>query len=179
MTGNRIEVTIDNESIDAERRECLGLGAVRLTLGAILLLADAKSPYVYGGTVSADDMDKAKGILDARSMGDIEFHDALKQALDTAFRIYDIAEDDPDSKMQRRSAISFASPEWMTDIIAMASAACPSLTLDDLLWEVPLALVIHLQLATTRRNGAITSRDDGVREALAEMKKRRGANDNG
>ena len=173
-----ITVTSADDTLANERRECMGLASIRLTLGAVMLLADCNSPYIYGGTATNADIERAKALLDARSMDNAEFNAALQQAIDTAFNIYNIIEADNNERPTRRSDIKFASPEWLTDIIAGASQACPAITLHDFLWEVPLALTLHLQLATARRNGTITSRDDGIKEAIAEMKKRRG-NDNG
>ena len=139
-----------------------------------MLLIESKSPYIYGGTVDGAAIATAQRLLDREDLEPLTFHEALLKSLDTAFGVYKIAEDDGDKNATgRKSKIEFGSPEWMTDIIGMATQSLPSLTLDEILWKVPFALLIHLQLATGRRNGLITSRDGGILEAIAELKKMR------
>ena len=172
----KIEVESTDNTIQEELKACLGIDELILTLGGVLLLIQTKSPYIYGGKVNKDDIATAQRLLDAEHQEPLSFHNALLKALDTAFGIYAIAEDDNSNNTGRKSKIEFGSPEWAADIIAMATQSLPSLTLDEILWTVPFALLIHLQLATSRRNGLITSRDGGVMEALAELKKLREKN---
>lgn len=169
----KIEVTSEDTNIRDELRACLGVNTLTLTLGGVLLLVESKSPYIYGGKVESTDIATAQRLLDCDSLEPFAFHEALLKSLDVAFGVYAIAEDDDTQSTGRKSKIEFGSPEWATDIIAMATQSLPSLTLDEILWTVPFALLIHLQLATGRRNGLITSRDGGIKEALAELKKMR------
>lgn len=169
----QIETNEDRTKISTEVKACLGISEPVITLGGIMLLIDAHSPYLYGGTVSEEDIELAQRLLDSQDVEPILFHTALQDALSVCFNIWDIIEDDDKGQQARKSKIDFGSPEWMADTISMATQACPSLTLEDILWHVPFALIIHLQLATARRNGTITSRDDGVLEALKELKERR------
>lgn len=169
---NKISVNEDRTRISKEVKACLGITEPVLTLGGIMLLMDVHSPYIYGGKVSEDDMEIARRLLDS-DVEPVLFHEGLLEALDVAFNIFDIIEDSDKGGAGRRSRIEFGSPEWMADTISMATSACPSLTLDDILWHVPYAMIVHLQLATGRRNGTITSRDDGVKDALAQLKEMR------
>ena len=171
-------ITVTDEQGEARiRREaesCLGFSRVRLTLGAVMELSLLQSPYILGGEVTDNDICAA---MDAcypdesdpmPKMPREEFHRELEGEIERAFGAYKLL-DDTGLPKGRESDTPVCSPEWMCDIIGMAAQSLSGLTLKAALWEIPLATLIHLGLATARRNGAITRRDLGADEAIAKL----------
>lgn len=158
--------------IRAEVDSMLGFADLRLCLGHVMLLAEARSPYVFGGEITPLDIELAKTILKSK-LADHDFNSALMREMDTAFRPYEILdndEKDPDPKAKKSDVRPF-SPEWMADVIRAACQAVPSLDLEAALWQIPLVMMMHLWLAEARANGAVTRRPPDVKAALAEWRK--------
>lgn len=163
--------------MDAEIRSMLMCGGLRLTLGQLEQLFLIRSPYVGEGVsaLTADDVSAARSILGEKDseLSDVEFSERLVSELDTAFRAYEIIVPDAEAHGGRVSDIRVFSPEWLADTISQACAAMPSLTYGQVLWEMPLTLVLHLAVSTARRNGVITERRLGVEDALKQLRERR------
>ena len=165
-----------NEMLKAEVRSMLGAGELNLTLGMLESLWVIGSPYVSleATTVEPEDVERAYELIPHGEMSAIEFHEALTKALDTAWRAFEIIVPDPLEKQTgRTSEIEIFSPEWFADTISQACHAMPSLTYRQILWEIPLALTLHLAVSTARRNGMITERPKGIEDALKEFRLQR------
>lgn len=160
------------KDIEAESRAMLGRGVLPLTLGRLMLLHLEHSPYVRGGEVTDYDVGIAASIVPRpRRMKDDAFHDALCGEIATAWRAMEIVSPQQDAHGGgRQSKVDLFSPEWLSDTIGMACAAMPSLTMRQVLWEAPLALVLHLAISTARRNGTITERPADIMAALQQLK---------
>ena len=165
-------ITVTDEQGEARiRREvesCLGFSRVRLTLGAVMELSLLQSPYILGGKATDADTAKAMSVLGCKGDEPALFHAELEDEIGRAFGAYKLL-DDTGLPKGRESETPVCSPEWMCDIIGMAAQSLSGLTLKAALWEIPLATLIHLGLATARRNGAITRRDLGADEAIAKL----------
>lgn len=163
-----------DDMIRHELDSMLGFGVLKVCLGHLMQLAQCRSPYVYGGKLSEEDVLIAMGVLKAVEMPPLEFHEALVGELDAAFRAYELYDDDDrDKDAGRRSEIEAFSPEWLADTIRCACDAVPSITLHDALWEVPLAMMMHLGVSTGRKNGAITRRPVDMKAVLEDFKRKR------
>ena len=158
--------------IRAEVDSMLGFSALRLCLGHVMMLAEARSPYVFGGDVTPLDTELAKKIMRSE-LPDYEFHTALIGEMDTAFRPFEILENDdkPGDPKAKKSDVKPFSPEWMADMLRAAAQAVPSLDIEAALWKIPLVMLIHLWLAEARANGSVTRRPPDVKAALAEWRK--------
>jgi len=161
--------------LESELRAMLGTGEIKLTLGGLIGLVLVKSPYVFGGKVDEDSLSQAYTLIDHGQLDVMQFHKALQDELDTAFRVFEllVPDDDPTAKKGKTSEMETFSPEWFADIMSQACQAMPSLSYDQILGQVPLTTIFHLNLSTARRNGAITRRPDDVKEALKILKERR------
>lgn len=174
-----LEITVNSLHTDAmvrdELRAMLDIGQpFRLTLGIIEELWLVDSPYLKGGRVDSVALYMARAIISPpQDMGDEEFHAALIDAINTAWRAYEIIVPDPERAKGRVSSFDLFSPEWMADTMAQACQAVPSLTCHQVLWEMPFTLILHLGMSTARRNGVITERPGDVKDALAQFREMR------
>lgn len=177
MTGEeKIEVQLvhTDEMMADELRAMLGMGRVRLTLGAFAALSLAGSPYVHGGAVTEEALETAMSLVDHDEMSPLEFHDALQRELDAAFRVFETIQPDPqDAPPGRTSEIIAFSPEWFSDLISSACQSMPSITYDQAWNEIPMAMICHLAVSTDRRSGAVTARAGNVKDALAKFREMR------
>lgn len=177
MNGNEkitVEKTHTDEMIADELKAMLGAGKVRITLGGLASLVVMKSPYVYGGKVTEKELEAAYRLIGHGNLGPMEFHEALQEELETAFRVFEtIVPDDKPGNQSKTSEIGLYSPEWFADIISQTCQSMPSLTYRQLMDEIPLAMVFHLSVSACRRNGALTRRPDDVKEALKKFKEMR------
>lgn len=169
-----VEKLHTDEMVKDEVRTMLGATDFKLTLGMVEGLWLIDSPYIKGGAVTPNDVECAMKIccVDA-NVEAVQFHKALQESLDTAFRVFDIfvPDDDPLQKKQgKTSEIGNFSPEWLSDIIAQACQSMPSLTYNQILYEIPLVSVYHLAMSTARRNGAITARPNDMKSAIEQFK---------
>lgn len=161
------------EMVRAELDAMMGFGRIRLCLGHLMQLARAKSPYVYGGQVSEMDLALAMSLWphDAGKKPDpVQFHRDLVAEMDAAFRPLELFDEAKKDDTGKRSDVRPFSPEWMADVMRSACQAMPSLGYREILWEVPLTLVMHLGVAEARANGAITCRPRDVKAALKMMR---------
>lgn len=146
-------------------------GDVSLTLGTLMQLVLVRSPYVLGGELSRADLDCAYRLIPHGRLNKRQFHDQLVKDLATAWRAYDIISPNQDNRPSgRESQVDLFSPEWLADTIAMACQAMPSLTYEQILWEIPLAMTLHLAVSTARRQGTITERPADIGAALEKLK---------
>ena len=142
-----------------------------LTLGMLMTLAMNKSPYVLGGVLSDDDIRYAYSLSDGKLKAE-DFHSALVNDLNAAWRALEIIvpSNEPVKENGRKSQVDMFSPEWLADTISAACASVPSMTLNQVLWEVPLAMTLHLVVSNSRRHGAITERPPDIKGALKQFK---------
>ena len=156
------------EMVRHEMDSMLGCSTLRLCVGHVVLLAEAKSPYIYGGKITELDLELARKIIKTPGMDDGKFHSALQGELDAAFRPVELFDegDKPKKDGDELHKIPPFSPEWLADLVRAACQAVPSMTLDDALWCVPMAMVMHLYVAEARANGAKTMRPPDYAEAM-------------
>lgn len=166
---NKLHTT---EMIKAEVMDMLGAGKLLLTLGMVEGLWLVDSPYVKGGVVKPEDVDRAMEVCCVdKEKNALEFHVELTEAIETACRPYEIIVPDPTQKDDgKQSEVPMFSPEWVADTISMACQAMPSLTLNQILWETPFVFVTHLAVSTARKHGSQTRRPDDVKEAIRQLK---------
>lgn len=155
------------EMIRAEVDSMLGLSNLRVCLGHVMMLAESKSPYVYGGKVTPQDIGMAMDILNAKETDEAEFHRMLLAELDTSFRATELfeADNNPDEE-SRKSDVRAFSPEWLCDVLRAACQAVPSITLEQGLWHIPMTMIMHLGASQARAHGMITKRPVDYKEAL-------------
>lgn len=176
MTGNE-QIEVNNlhtdEMVQNELKSMLGVGKVHLTLGALASLAILKSPYLYGGTATEQNLIDAYELVKHDEIDIAEFHTVLQDEIDTAFRAFEILVPDPKADSVKTSEIETFSPEWFADVISQACQSMPSLTYSQILYQIPLTMILHLAVSTARRNGALTERPHDVKEALKQLKQMR------
>lgn len=174
MEENKITVSKLHtaEMLDDELKTMLGASELKLTLGGLMSLVIINSPYVYGGKVDENSLAQAYGLIEHGDMDVVKFHEELQKSMDTAFRVFEILvpDDDPTAKKGKTSEIENFSPEWFSDIIAQACQSMPSLTYNQILYEIPLVSVYHLAMSTVRRNGGITARPNDMKSAIEQFK---------
>ena len=165
------------EMVEGELDAMLGAGRMKLCLGHVMRLARMHSPYIFGGHVDETALAMAMSLWphDAGHVPDpVKFHQDLVWELDAAFRpmeLYDKTKN-KDSGGEKSDVRPF-SPEWMADVMCSACHAMPSLGYREILWETPLCLVMHLRLAESRANGAVTARPMDYKAAFAMMRRMR------
>ena len=173
MIGNEkitVEKTHTDDMVREELLAMLGVGSVNLTLGSLAWLVALHSPYIFGGKVTEEAIVGAYGVVSHGDLDMLNFHEALQEALDTAFRAFElIVPDATDSKPSKSSEIEVYSPEWFADVISQACQAMPSLTYKQIMDETPLTMVFHLAISTARKNGAITARPNDMKEAIKQF----------
>lgn len=186
---------LEQESLAME-----GKTPIPVTLGDVMALHRARSPFIFGGELTEGDCWEAYRLLKDRWQTDpwnhrvlsgsdlteaddwdkmasealMEFARDLEEGLSTAWRAWEIIAPMPDAKPRNPaedSDVEMYSPEWQADIIIRACAGMPSLTYDQCLHTVPLAMLIHLGNAVYRYNGGRTLRDHGEREAIAILRR--------
>lgn len=155
--------------IDDEILSMLGKTRLKVALAHVVLLARLDSPFLTGDEVSIDDYSTALEILDVDDYED--FGIDLVYELNTAFRVYDIILPPMEKDaIHNRTQIAYWSPEWVAQVVSMACCACPSLTLDDVLWHLPMTMTLHLMASTIRRNGGETRRPEDMADALKALR---------
>lgn len=148
------------EMQDAELREMLGgTAGEAVTLGSLMALWLARSPYLCGGVPTAEDEASLLRLTRRKSIQD------AVGALDTALRPLSIIKSDNGSR--RPPCYDGYGPEWLADIVAAACRAMPSLTWSDAVWRTPLCTLGHLAGAAHRAAGGCTERPFDTTEADA------------
>lgn len=171
LNGNeKIEVPSKHtpEMVRHEMDSMLGYSEIRLCVGHVVLLAEAKSPYIYGGGITELDLELARKIIKVPGMNDAKFHAALQGELDSAFRPIELF-DDGDKTQQEKDElhkIQPFSPEWLADLVRSVCQAVPSVTLHEVIWAMPMVMAMHLYVAECRANGAKTMRPPDYAEAM-------------
>lgn len=167
----KVEGLHSEAQIMAEVQSCIKDAPLFICLGHVMRLASVKSPYIYGGTIEPYDTEVAAYIMmyDCKDLQ--QFHEDFSKELETAFRPYGIVEGKAEETAEH-SEIEVFSPEWMADLIGLASQSL-SMTYDDALWKIPMTMMAHLALATARRHGLITKRPMDVKAALKALKEKK------
>ena len=162
--------------IRAEIDSMLGFSPFRLCLGHVMLLAESKSPYIFGGEVSSEDIAAAQSVLGTDLPADA-FHNAMIAELDAAFRALELFDDaDEKDDGHKKSDVRPWTPEWLADSLRSACQAVPSIGLQEAIWSIPLTMMMHLGVAEARAQGSVTRRPADIKAALAafkEMRKRK------
>ena len=172
MADEKIKVdSLHSEAmIKQEMRDCLGDGKIFLTLGSLERLWLVDSPFVIGGDLTAEAMQQAWEIVPHISdMALDEFCEGLSTAIETAFRAFELLQPEKEEKPDTQDVFS---PEWMADVMGLACQSMPSITYDEILHVMPLAMTLHLAVATARRNGAETQRPIDYKAAIKAMRER-------
>ncbi len=169
-----MEIVVDSlhteDMIKSETKQMLFGADSGLTLGMLMTLALEHSPYIYGGALDEGAIQYAYELSD-KHLPMPEFHTALMADLEAAWRAFEIIAPDTDLHPRgKTSKVEMCSPEWLADTIGNACQSMPSLGYRQVLWEVPLAMVTHLAMATARRNGTITERPADIKRALELLK---------
>ena len=164
-----VSKTHTDDMVRDELLAMMGVGRLHVTMGALASLVALRSPYVFGGEVSDSDLDAAMGVVPHGNLGRMEFHEAIQDALDTAFRVFETIVPDAKQSPGKTSEIECYSPEWFADMISQACQSMPSLTYKQIMDETPLTMVFHLAISTARKNGAITARPNDMKEAIKQF----------
>ncbi len=180
MENRNFEIEVPSkhtgEMVNAELDAMIGAGRIRLCLGHLMQLARMHSPYVYGGKVTEMDLAMAMSLWPhdtGKERDPLKFHEDLVAEMDAAFRPLDLFDESKKKEDGgKHSDVRAFSPEWMCDVMRAACQAMPSLGYREMLWEVPLTLVMHLGVAEARANGAITCRPRDYKAAIKMMRER-------
>lgn len=154
-------VTVDDihtpEMIADETLFCIGDHKPMVTLAGFMRLCQGKSPYVFGGVVSDQDIvDAAHCVDNWCGLHGAELDDALRKELAAVSRAFEIIQTD------EKSVIPPFGPEWLTNFMAAVADAMPSLTPNMMLHKTPMVLLVHLAAASHRKNGGTTRRPDNA-----------------
>lgn len=111
-----------------------------LTAGGFLLLATCNPLFSGEGEVTEEAVEEALTLTKTTNLDDAF---AVVQA---SFRCLECVRA---SDMRK---LDYYTPEWLADLVGMASQSC-NLTWREAVWGMPLAALVHLAMATYRRNG--------------------------
>ena len=160
---------VTSEDLALETMLVTGRRKHTVTLAGFVSLIDINSPYITEKEIFEVDRKLAittLGIPDSlKKMGDGVLDEFIRSELKAVFRAFGIIVSAPQSTGQKSDMPPFG-PEWITNIMAAAADALPSLTADDILNKLPLVLIAHLAAASHRRNGGITKRPTNASKAL-------------
>lgn len=149
------------EMIAEELLICIGDHKPMVTLAGFMRLCSRNSPYVFGGVVSDQDVvDATYSVDNWFGLQGTEFDNALRMELAAVNRAFEIIQADEGDG--RKSVIPPFGPEWMTDLMAAAADAMPTLTPNMMLHKTPMVLLVHLAAAAHRKNGGVTRRPDNA-----------------
>ncbi len=173
MTVISVEDIHTPEMIADETMVCIGDYRPMVTLAGFMRLCVKKSPYVFGGAVSDQDIADAASVVDNWSgLQGEAFDNALRLELAAVSRAFEIIH--PDAEGRSKSVIPPFGPEWMADLMTAVADAMPSLTPNMMLHKTSMVLLVHLAAASHRKNGGVTSRPDNaeaVFKALESIEK--------
>lgn len=174
MTRIIVEDAFTPEQLALETMLVTGRRKHTVTLAGFVSLIGVNSPYITGKEILEVDRRQAittLGIPDSmKKMGDEILDDFIRSELEAVFRAFGIIVSAPQSTGQKSDMPPFG-PEWITNIMAAAADALPSLTADDILNRLPLVLIAHLAAASHRRNGGVTRRPSNAMKALEQLEK--------
>ena len=165
MTVYHVDDVHTPEMIDDELLICIGDHKPMVTLAGFMRLCSRKSPFVFGGVVS--DQEVAKATYDVDNWCGLqgkEFENALRVELDAISRAFEIIV--PEKQAGPASQIPPYGPEWMTNLMAAASDAIPSLTVPVMLYKMSMVMLVHLVAASHRKNGGKTKRPTNAEAAF-------------
>ena len=154
------------QMIDDEVAVCLGglKKSCKLTLSLFMKMVARRPELGMDGILTDDDIAFAGSIFRMERKLDT-VRETLTRQMDATWRAFEIIQSR--NGTGETSEIPPFGPEWMTDILAGAAEAVPSLSVREMLDELPMALLIHLVAAAHRKNGGITRRPDD-QAAIAE-----------
>ena len=142
----------------------------RLTIADLLSLWLESSPFVMGGAITEDAVEKARRVLGSPDLS----ASSLLEDISCALRGFEIIQTDTGKAGHSGGDYDGISPEWAADIFASVCRVAPSTTWEDFLHRYPLALVAHLCAASHRANGGHTARPSDFASAFRELKAFRG-----
>ena len=174
------------EMVEDELRDFLAEFApshhCRPTLGQLMRLRLAHSPFIFGGKVTPQALADAKEILGFDEYDppndddptDAEAIAEITSAIRTALRPLEIIQPSHEKRISARPSSKFDTwgPEWLADIMASVANAVPGVTPVTILWKMPACQAFHLVAAAVRKNGGCTRRpedNDAIRDALAAL----------
>lgn len=111
-----------------------------LTAGGFILLATCNPLFSGEGEVTEEAVEEALTLTKTTALDDAF---AVVQA---SFRCLECVRA---SDMRK---LDYYTPEWLADLVGMANQSC-NLTWREAVWGMPLAALVHLAMATYRRNG--------------------------
>ena len=158
-----------------ELRAMLAMDGWSLTAGGLAALEAAGSPLAAGRHADAAQVAEARRLMGVPDgMADARFLDILARDARAASRAQSLLmQGSADENGEREPDAVRYTPEWLADVMAAASAACPAMSWRELLWTLPLAAAIHLAGAAARRAGRRTPRpldEDGLAAAFAAIR---------
>ena len=162
MTEVFVEDIHTPEMVADETLFCIGDRLSMVTLAGFMRLCVIKSPYVFGGDVTLDDVNAACKALG--SPVNAAFDDDLRTELAAVNRAFEIIE--TDKRNGQKSVIPPFGPEWLADFMAAVADAMPSITPKKMLKETPMVLLVHLAAASHRKNGGVTRRPTNTEAAF-------------
>lgn len=165
MTEIFIEDVHTPEMIADETLFCIGDHKPMVTLAGFMRLCIGKSPYVFGGSATLDDVNAASVALG--SPDNAAFDDDLRTELAAVSRAFEIIE--TDMAAGPKSVIPPFGPEWMVDFMAAVADVMPSLTPNMMLHKTPMVFLAHLAAASHRKNGGITKRPTNAEAAFMAL----------
>jgi hypothetical protein len=174
MTRIIVEDAFTPEQLALETMLVTGRRKHTVTLAGFVSLIGVNSPYITGKEIFEVDRRLAITTLGIpkrmTDMGEEVLDDFIRSELEAVFRAFGIIVSAPQSTGQKSDMPPFG-PEWITNIMAAAADALPSLTADDILNKLPLVLIAHLAAASHRRNGGVTRRPSNAMKALEQLEK--------
>lgn len=162
MTEVIVEDIHTPEMVADETLFCIGDRLSMVTLAGFMRLCVIKSPYVFGGDVTLDDVNAACKALG--SPDNAAFDDDLRTELAAVNRAFEIIE--TDKRNDQKSVIPPFGPEWLADFMTAVADAMPSITPRKMLKETPMVLLVHLAAASHRKNGGVTRRPTNTEAAF-------------
>lgn len=148
------------QMIDDEVAVCLGglKKSCKLTLSLFMKMVANRPELGMDGILTDDDIAFVGSVFRMERKLDT-VREMLTRQMDATWRAFEIIVQAKHSSGETSEIPPFG-PEWMTDILAGAAEAIPSLSVREMLDELPMALLIHLVAAAHRKNGGITRRPD-------------------
>lgn len=138
-----------------EARAMLGKTDFFITAGGVMELWLIGSPFLSGDidALTAQDLRAARVVLNAPHLQP----ETLINALNTAFRPFEIIEAKPNPRHAKSADYSGICPEWLADLY-LAVADHTGISYNDFLHKIPFCAIAHIYAAAHRYNGGTTAR---------------------
>ena len=165
MTVFHVDDVHTPEMIDHELMLCISDMKPMVTLANFLDLCQARSPFVFGGEITDEDRQFAFCVVNNPfNLKGGKFDAALRMELAAISRAFEIIV--PEKQAGPASQIPPYGPEWMTNLMAAAADAIPSLTVPVMLRKMSMVMLVHLVAASHRKNGGRTKRPTNAEAAF-------------